>query len=322
MPFRFRCHRSVFVMKNTPFVEFISAFRLEFVCLCKIRRTLPARISGSAGCADIAGTGSGNWAIGMKKSYGADIMFPARVAVFRGAGRGENRTLRSLPLFRNRPEDSNRIADRNFSNDGGVSACFCSTDATAPTEFALRVVCPGCPPPVAGSSYNPFAATLRASCSVAFSASVNGSGFGQLPVRGSAVAFTANNGSADVFRSLPFRNQAAVSSAPTGCRGVFSRPPFGGKGVLQCSAAAQSCDLPTFFETLHFQYPRLAASRPEFSGLHCVSERQPPSDHFEITLNPLINPHHENRKQTDLFGPVDRGGRCQRRTRFPGEHRC
>lgn len=98
----------------------------------------------------------------MKKSFGADIIFPARVAVFRGAGRGVNRTLRSLPLFRNRPENSNRIADRNFSFDGGVSACFCSTDATAPTEFALRVVCPGYPPPVAGSSYNPFAATLCA----------------------------------------------------------------------------------------------------------------------------------------------------------------
>lgn len=260
----------------------------------------------------------------MKKSFGADIIFPALVAVFRGAARGENRTLRSLPLFRNRPENSNRIADRNFSFDGGVSACFCSTDATAPTEFALRVVCPGYPPPVAGSSYNPLAATLRAANSVDAFTPVIGSSDGawHSSFLNSPVAFTANNGSADVFRSLPFRNQAAVSSAPTGCRGVFSCPSFDGKGVLQCSAAAQSCDLPTFFETLHFQYPRLAASRPESSGLHCVSERQAPSDYFEITLNPLINPHHENRKQTDLFGPVDRGGRCQRRTRFPGEHRC
>lgn len=240
-------------------------------------------------------------------------MFPAWGAAFQGVGRGVNRTLRSLPVFRNRPEESYRIADRDFPFDGRVSADFTQTDATALVEFALRVVRPGFPPPpVAWPSYNHFAATLRASCSAAVFTPVTDSidSAWHLSFSCFAVAFTADTGSGDDLRHLLFRVSSAVPSALTGCRGVLSRPPFDGQGVLRCSAAARSCDLPTLFRTIHFHYPRLAASRPESSGLNCLSERQAPSDHFEITLNPLINPHHENRKQTDLFGPVDLGGRC------------
>lgn len=162
-------------------------------------------------------------------------MFPAWGAAFQGVGRGVNRTLRSLPVFRNRPEESYRIADRDFPFDGRVSADFTKTDATALVEFALRVVRPGFPPPVAWPSYNHFAAPLRASCSAAVFTPVTDSidSAWHLSFSCSAVAFTADTGSGDDLRHLLFRISSAVPSALTDCRG-FCR--------ARLSTARASCD--------------------------------------------------------------------------------